>query len=77
MRRSGGDSWPERRQLLHWREIEGEGADGEAGISAGREEERLSLAKMMLEENEPMDKIVKYTGYEIDRIRKIAEQVNR
>jgi len=32
---------------------------------------------MMLEENEPMDKIVKYTGYEIDRIRKIAEQINR
>ena len=28
MRQSGGDSWPERRQLLHWREIEGEGADG-------------------------------------------------
>ena len=53
------------------------GEDGEAGISAGREKERLSLAKMMLEENEPMDKIVKYTGYEIDRIRKIAEQVNR
>ena len=52
-------------------------AEYEAGISAGREKERLSLAKMMLEENEPMDKIVKYTGYEIDKIRKIAEQVNR
>ena len=52
-------------------------AEYEAGISAGREKERLSLAKMMLDENEPMDKIVKYTGYEIDRIRKIAEQVNR
>ncbi len=52
-------------------------AEYEAGISAGREKERLSLAKMMLEKNEPMDKIVKYTGYEIDRIRKIAEQVNR
>ena len=30
---------------------------------------------MMIEGNEPIDKIAKYTGYGIDRIKEIAEQM--
>ena len=41
----------------------------------GIEQKNLSLAKMMIEGNEPIDKIAKYTGYGIDRIKEIAEQM--
>ena len=39
------------------------------------EQKNLSLAKMMLENNEPIDKIAKYTGYGIDKVKEIAEQM--
>lgn len=48
----------------------------EQGIGKGVEQKNLSLAKMMLEGNEPIDKIIKYTGYDIDKIKEIAEQIN-
>ncbi len=48
----------------------------EQGIGKGVEQKNLSLAKMMLEGNEPIDKIVKYTGYDVDKIKEIAEQIN-
>ena len=47
----------------------------EQGIGKGIEQKNLSLAKMMIEGNEPIDKIAKYTGYGIDRIEGIAEQM--
>ena len=47
----------------------------EQGIGKGIEQKNLSLAKMMIEGNEPIDKIAKYTGYGIDRIKEIAEQM--
>lgn len=47
----------------------------EQGIERGIEQKNLSLAKMMIEGNEPIDKIAKYTGYGIDRIKEIAEQM--
>ena len=46
-----------------------------ARIGQGIEQKNLSLAKMMIEGNEPIDKIVKYTGYGIDKIKEIAEQM--
>jgi len=48
----------------------------EQGIGKGIEQKNLSLAKMMIEGNEPIDKIAKYTGYGIDRIKEIAEQLS-
>ena len=45
------------------------------GIERGIEQKNLSLTKMMIEGNEPIDKIAKYTGYGIDRIKEIAEQM--
>lgn len=44
-------------------------------VEQGIEQKNLSLAKMMIEGNEPIDKIAKYTGYGIDRIKEIAEQM--
>lgn len=45
-------------------------------VEQGIEQKNLSLAKMMLEGNEPIDKIVKYTGYDVDKMKEIAEQIN-
>ena len=45
-------------------------------VEQGIEQKNLSLAKMMLEGNEPIDKIVKYTGYDIDKIKEIAKHIN-
>ena len=47
----------------------------EQGIGRGIEQKNLSLAKMMIEGNEPIEKIAKYTGYGIDKIKEIAEQM--
>ena len=44
-------------------------------VEQGIEQKNLSLAKMMLENNEPIDKIAKYTGYGIDKVKEIAEQM--
>lgn len=45
-------------------------------VEQGIEQKNLSLAKMMLEGNEPIDKIVKYTGYNVDKIKEIAKHIN-
>lgn len=45
-------------------------------VEQGIEQKNLSLAKMMLEGNEPIDKIVKYTGYDVDKMKEIAKQIN-
>ena len=45
----------------------------EQGIERGVDQKNMSLVKLMLEENEPIDKIVKYTDYSADKIKKIAE----
>ena len=44
----------------------------EQGMKQGVEKEKMSLAQMMIEEKEPVDKISKYTGYAIDKLREIA-----
>lgn len=45
-------------------------------VEQGIEQKNLSLAKMMLEGNEPIDKIVKYTGYDVDKMKEIAKHIN-
>ena len=47
----------------------------EQGIERGVEQEKMSLAQMMIEEKEPVDKIAKYTGYSIDKLKEIAATV--
>ena len=47
----------------------------EQGIERGVEQEKMSLAQMMIEEKEPVDKITKYTGYSIDKLKEIAAKV--
>ena len=41
-------------------------------VDQGVEKEKMSLAQMMIEEKEPVDKISKYTGYAIDKLKEIA-----
>ena len=43
-----------------------------AFVDQGVEKEKMSLAQMMIEEKEPADKISKYIGYAIDKLKKIA-----
>ena len=47
----------------------------EQGIEQGVEKKNLSLAKMMLRDKEPVDKIVKYTGFATDKLKEIAESI--
>ena len=37
----------------------------------------MSLAQMMIEEKEPVDKISKYTGYAIDKLKELQRQWDR
>ena len=41
------------------------------------EKEKMSLAQMMIEEKEPVDKISKYTGYAIDKLKEIASAMGQ
>lgn len=41
------------------------------------DQKNMSLVKMILEENEPIDKIVKYTDYSADKIKEIAESMGK
>ena len=43
----------------------------EIGKEKGKEEANLSIAKKMLEENEPIEKISKFTGLPIKEIEKL------
>lgn len=45
------------------------------GIEQGVEQKNLSLAKMMLEDKEPIDKIKKYTGFATDKLKEIAKSI--
>ena len=46
---------------------------GKALVEQGVEQKNLSLAKMMLEDKEPIDKIKKYTGFATDKLEEIAK----
>ena len=45
----------------------------EQGVEQGVKQKNLSLAKMMLEDKEPIDKIKKYTGFATDKLEEIAK----
>lgn len=45
------------------------------GIQLGLEEKNLLLAKMMLEDGEPMDKIQRYTEYTVGHLKKMADKM--
>ena len=47
----------------------------EQGIEQGVEKKNLSLAKMMLRDKEPVDKIERYTGYATEKLKEIAESI--
>lgn len=49
----------------------------EQGIEQGVDQKNMSLVKLMLEDNEPIEKIVKYTDYSVDKIKKIAESMGK
>ena len=48
---------------------------GKALVEQGIEQKNLSLAKMMLEDKEPIDKIKKYTGFATDKLEEIAKSM--
>jgi len=45
----------------------------ETAKNEGRDNEKITVAKLMLEENEPLEKIVRYTGLTVEQIAKIKE----
>ena len=45
------------------------------GIELGKEERTLSMAQMMIQEREPIEKIEKYTGYTLEKLREIATEI--
>ena len=45
------------------------------GMEQGVEQKNLSLAKMMLEDKEPINKIKKYTGFAADKLEEIAKSM--
>ena len=46
-------------------------------VDQGVEKEKMSLAQMMIEEKEPVDKISKYTGYAIEKLKEIASAMGQ
>lgn len=49
----------------------------EQGVEQGIQKEKLSLAKMMIQEGESIERIKKYTGYPIEKIKEIAETIKK
>lgn len=49
----------------------------EQGIAEGAEREKQVIARMMIEENEPLGKIERYTGYAVDKLRDIAATMGK
>lgn len=49
----------------------------EKGIAKGIEQGKESLVQMMIDDNEPLDKIERYTGYAAEKIREIAKNMGK
>ena len=47
----------------------------ERGIELGKEERNLSMAQMMIQEREPVEKIEKYTGYTSEKLKEISIEI--
>lgn len=48
---------------------------GKALVEQGIEQKNLDLAKMMLKDKKPIDKIVKYTGFATDKLEEMARSM--
>ena len=49
----------------------------EALVQQGIEEKTMSLAQMMIEEREPVEKIERYTGYALEKLKEIADGIGK
>ena len=49
----------------------------EQGIESGIEQKSYNLAQMMIREAEPTDKIMRYTGYSLEKIKEIAQEMGK
>lgn len=49
----------------------------ELGIEKGIEQGKESLVQMMIDDNEPLDKIERYTGYAAEKIKEIAKSMGK
>ena len=49
----------------------------EALVELGAEREKIALAKLMIEENEPVEKIERYTGYALEKLKEIAKGIGK
>ena len=49
----------------------------EQGRELGKEERNISLAQMMIEESEPVEKIERYTGYALEKLKEIADVMGK
>ena len=47
----------------------------EQGKELGREERNISMAQMMIREREPVEKIERYTGYTLEKLKEIANGI--
>ena len=47
----------------------------EALVDLGIEQKNISLAQMMIEEGEPVEKIERYTGYGLEKLKEIANGI--
>ena len=44
----------------------------EALVEQGRAERNISIAQMMIQEREPVEKIERYTGYALEKLKEIS-----
>lgn len=49
----------------------------ERGIKQGTAQKNHTLAQMMIQDKEPVEKIERYTGYTLQNIRQIAKEMNK
>ena len=47
----------------------------EQGKKLGREERNISMAQMMIQEREPVEKIERYTGYALEKLKEISNGI--
>ena len=63
------------------RETEKMSSPGQAiedhALRRGEENRNISIARMMIGDSEPLEKIMRYTGYAAERIREIAQEMGK
>ncbi|WP_243031603.1 hypothetical protein [Anaerobutyricum hallii] len=46
-------------------------------VALGEDKKSYSLAQMMIENEEPLDKIILYTGYSVEKLKDIANTMGK